>query len=180
MLNKVRKIQYHIKEILLICGIDLTDENFRETPERVAKILAEDLTIPKKEDLEKLFITFPEEHDQLIVLKNHKVLTRCPHHLERVEFKVSLGYIPKGRVLGVSKLARLADFLAKGCVLQETYTDKLVDTLMQLLHPVGAACLVEGVHGCMKHRGVKTEGSIVTHAFRGDIKFEEFLSIIKA
>lgn len=174
--KKVKFIEKRIKEILECLGYDLTDRNFKDTPARVARILVEELApLPPARNL---FSTFEEEHDQLVLLRNHHTSSRCPHHLERVFFKVSIGYIPNGKVLGLSKLARIADYFAHGLILQETYTDTLLDALWETLKPKGAAVMVVGEHQCMKCRGVKSRGDVVTHAFRGDVNFMEFLTLV--
>lgn len=109
----------------------------------------------------------------------------CPHHLLPVEYNISVGYIPHGKVLGISKLSRLVEVLAKRPVLQETLTHDIVDYLNMSLGVAGAICEVEGVHFCMKMRGVKQQNSkMITSAISGVFKDKnngaraEFLQLI--
>ena len=163
--KKKRRIQKCIKEILTELGYDTKDENFKHTPQRVATQWFDELyrPIPSR----KLFTVIKEQHDQMIVLVGHETWTRCPHHLEKVKLTVSIGYIPNEYILGLSKPARIADFFAKGLVLQEEYADQLAEGLWQALKPKGVGVYVIGEHGCMRSRGVKTSGVVVTTSLKG-------------
>jgi GTP cyclohydrolase I len=113
------------------------------------------------------FTVFPESHDSMIVLRGHDVHGICPHHLLPVHMRVYLAYIPNGKVLGLSKLARLVESRLSQPVLQETFTDSIVNDLQSRLGPKGVSCIVVGRHGCMQHRGVRTTGDVVTSAISG-------------
>jgi len=180
--DKIRELAHHFREILKILDYSLKDRNLKDTPKRVAKSWFEELyrQPPKKE----LFAVFPEQHDQMIVLLHHEAWTRCPHHLERVRLNVSIGYIPERYVLGVSKLARIANFYAQGLTLQESYAEALAEGIYNALNPRGVGVYVEGIHHCMCARGVKTKGKVITTSLRGvffeDIRTrEEFLKYVK-
>ena len=178
---KLKALKQHFAQILRVLGYDLNDKNFVGTPERAAKLWFEELYLAPA--TKALFQTFPEHYDQMVVLTGHTTYTRCPHHLERVRFIVSVGYIPNMHVLGLSKLARIADYYAKGLVLQETYTDMLAEGLAQALRAQGVGVYVSGEHNCMQARGVKTSGRVVTTALKGsflnDAKTrEEFLRCV--
>jgi len=176
--KKLLTLKRDIKNILETLGYNLQDENIKDTPKRVARLWLEELYRPKP--TRKLFQVFEEPHDQMITLIGHKTFTRCPHHFERVKLIVSVGYIPAGYILGLSKLARIADFYAKGLVLQENYTDLLAEGLYTSLQPKGVGVHVLGEHQCMQARGVKTSGFVLTASLKGDFldpaTRQEFLS----
>lgn len=127
---------------------------------------------------------FPDPFDEMLVCKNINVWTLCPHHLLPCNFKVYIGYIPNGKVLGLSKFARVAVTLAKNPIMQEQYTREIVDTLWDNLNPDGLGVYVIGKHGCIGCRGVGQELDIVTSklvgSFFDDQKTrEEFFSICR-
>lgn len=175
---KINRLKTAIRSILETLGYNLKDENLKDTPDRVAHLWLEELYRPKP--TRKLFQVFEEEHDQMITFIGHQTWTRCPHHFERVKLIVSIGYIPKGYILGLSKLARIADFYAKGLVLQENYTDNLAEGLFNSLQPKGVGVHVLGYHGCMQARGVRTSGFVLTASLKGEFLEsavrQEFLS----
>ncbi|KKL09900.1 hypothetical protein LCGC14_2561210, partial [marine sediment metagenome] len=139
------------------------DRNFLETPERVARFYVE-MFEPKTTE----WATFPEDYNDFVLLKNHRVYSLCPHHLLPVELDVSIAYVPDGNVLGLSKLARLLDECNSGPLLQERFTKEVTERLKGLCPGIrGAACLIEGVHGCTKIRGVRTEAKFVTYHLEG-------------
>jgi len=156
------------------------DSNYEGTPDRVARFYAE-MFQPRALDVR----TFPDDYKQMVVLAHHVEWTLCPHHLLPVRLDISVAYIPNGAVLGVSKLARLILNHFQEPVLQEELTDSLVDELMSKPDPapLGTAAVVFGTHDCMRIRGVKTDGYIVTSAVRGVFKDKaevrsEFLSFV--
>lgn len=158
--------------------LDLNDVNLKETPQRWAKALVEQFT-PIPINLK----TFSDEpYSGLVTLVDHESWTLCPHHFERVQFKTSISYIPRGAVVvGASKLARICDSFSKGCVMQETFTRVVADYIMEKVDPEGCAVHVVGVHNCMRCRGVKTNASMITRVLRGIYMHapqtrEEFLS----
>lgn len=155
------------------------DENYVETPRRVANMYEEmfrqrDYTIP----------VFLSNADQMIVLRHHKEWTFCPHHLLPVELDISVAYIPHRRVVGVSKLVRIIQNHLTEPLLQETLTDSIADEVFKRVKAVGAAVLITGRHDCMRIRGVKSCGDVVTSALRGAFLDkpgvrEEFLTTLK-
>ena len=159
-------LRKHIGECLKLLGYDLKHPDMIRTPYRAARIWMEELHVDKPPS-KKLFSVFPAKYDQMVVMVGHKTWTRCPHHLERVRLTVSIGYLPNGRVIGLSKLARIADWYALGMQLQEGYVENLAEGLMCALEPKGVGIHVEGQHLCMKARGVESEGDVVTTALRG-------------
>ena len=162
------KLEYHFDKILQLMGCDTkNDANYIETPKRVANIFMEEIYPIKP--TKKLVSMFPNEEGkgQMVILKNHEVWSRCPHHLERVKFSVNIGYIPDKWYLGASKLARIANYYAHGMVLQETFTNNISEGIMEAIKPKGVAVSVKGIHQCMRCRGIKTQGHIVTSAVSG-------------
>lgn len=175
-----------LKGLELDFGLDLSDENFKDTPKRVARAYAEIFAGVKDTDKQIAAVlgsSFPCETHDMVIAKDVRVYSMCPHHFLPVEYKVSIGYIPGSRVLGISKLARIAEIFAKRPVLQEQFTQDIVDALMSI-DCSGAMCMVEGRHFCMIMRGVQQTGSAtITSAIKGAFADAatraEFMSLIK-
>lgn len=154
-------------------GLDLNDPNFIETPNRIMRAYKEIFAGIKDTDKQVMEIinkSFPSTYDGIVLAKNVRAYSMCPHHFLPVEYSIDVAYIPSkdGRVVGISKLARLAVLLAKRPVLQEKFTDDVVDYLMKIPGALGAACIVRGRHFCMIMRGAKQPESVtVTSALRG-------------
>jgi GTP cyclohydrolase I len=139
------------------------DQNYIETPKRVAKFYAE-MFKPRPYTQ----TSFEEDRKQMITLLHHIDYTFCPHHLLPVKLDISCAYLPQGAVLGLSKLIRLIQTHFEEPLLQESFTDSLADELMKVRpKPLGSAVLVYGDHACMQIRGAKTSGCVATSAMRG-------------
>lgn len=159
-------------------GCDLKDGNFRDTPMRVAK-LYEEMCTPQANN----WATFPHSGAGMIILRGHKVFAVCPHHLMPVELKAYVAYIPKKKVLGLSKLARAVEQHLTLPIIQEELGDRTASSLEDALDPQGVAVVLAGAHGCMRYRGIETDGDVVTSAMRGlflhsQTTREEFLRLI--
>lgn len=142
------------------------EENFKDTPARVARAycdIFEGCENTQDQVDEILQTAFPSNSNNMVVETGIRCFSMCPHHLLPVEYLVTVAYIPSedGKVLGLSKLARLVTLLAKRPMLQEEYTQQIVDQL-QKIGVEGAAAIVEGQHMCMRMRGVKSVGGSVT------------------
>lgn len=154
-------------------GIDQDDSNFRETPERVGRAYAEILDglfddgVAVKAILSRTFLAKSEE---MVIVEPIKVWSFCPHHLLPVEMKIWLAYIPHMKVLGLSKLARLAELIAKKPALQEDTTVEIAEALQKGLQPKGVACLIRGRHLCMVMRGAKQDVWTTTTSLQGAFK----------
>ena len=155
-------------------GIDPENENFKDTPYRVARMFMEmnyGTNIQAAKDI--LTVSFPSEgkgYDGLISSNNIRVFSLCPHHAVAVDYRVSMAYVPakNGRCIGLSKLPRVARTLAKAMLLQEDYTQKLADLMYDTLEPQGCAVMVTGIHGCVQCRGVSMpDVATTTSALRG-------------
>lgn len=171
-------IMMGVVNILQGLEVDLNDRNYKDTPARVARVYKELFDKPPLKLPE-----FFEDHDEMVVLRHHKAYGLCPHHLLPVKFNVSVGYIPQGRVIGLSKLARIVDEAIDAPILQEALAPRVVQRLVDI-GALGAGCVVVGHHGCMQVRGIKTSGNVVTSCLRGALLDQaetraEFLALIK-
>lgn len=183
-------IENGFKEILTGLKVDLKDENFIETPQRVAKMYAEVLEgiLPGAEDeiQKQLTKTFPCDNNNMIIVSNILCWSMCPHHFLPVKYMINVGYIPDKRVLGLSKIPRLVILLAKKPIIQEQLTHEITTIIDKFTDSLGSIVTVCGEHLCMQMRGVKAQGSVaITTAVTGyfaenkdDCK-SEFLSRIK-
>lgn len=151
-------------------GIDMDSPNFKDTPERVGRAYAEILDGLFDDGFALHHIlskTFPAKSDEMVIVDQIKVWSFCPHHFLPVEMKIWLAYIPNKKVLGLSKLARLAELIAKKPALQEDTTVAITEALQDGLQPKGAACLIKGRHLCMVMRGAKQDVWTTTTCLRG-------------
>ena len=158
-----KKIVDGIRLILEGLGVNLEDENFKDTPRRFLEFIKE-LKEPKitNED----YVTFTSAGN-LVIAKDIRAYSLCPHHLLPVVYDVSLSYIPKGKVVGLSKLVRLVLDVSSRLMLQEDYTEILADELIKLTGSSDVMVVVKGRHFCMIMRGVKQESTIITSSIRG-------------
>lgn len=152
-------------------GLDLNDENFDDTPARISRMYREILSGLKDTDkqVEKILNSaFPCNNDQLVLVKDIEAFSMCPHHFLPVHYKIHIAYIPSVRVVGLSKLVRLADILAKRPVLQEQFVEDVSSSLMKIEGCLGAACIAEGTHYCMVMRGVRqSQSRTITSSLKG-------------
>lgn len=175
---------------LKVLGYDTdNDPNFEGTARRSAKGLAElirDRNHVTSEIARMLEKTFPAKYREMVISKHNVAFGACPHHLLPVIYRISLAYIPTNRVLGLSKLSRMARLMARAPILQEDLTHELCLTLHEKLESQGAAVYVEGLHLCMASRGVGAhEARLVTSAVRGVFldelaTREEFIKLVTA
>ncbi len=166
-----------------------TDDNFRDTAERAARA-AQELVLPQHEiraaidDL--LTKTFPARHTDMVISKHNICFGLCPHHLLPVIYRVSMAYIPRERVVGISKLSRLIHLMARQPILQEDLTHELTELAYSRLSSTGSAVYIEGLHMCMAARGIEAhEARLVTSAVRGAFADQlstrqEFLDLVTA
>ena len=170
-------------------GYDIEDANFRDTAARAAKgfhELVHDQKQVKPAIAELLSKTFPAKYTEMVISKHNIAFGVCPHHLLPVVYNISLAYIPVEKVLGLSKLTRLARLIARGPRLQEDLTHELADILHEQLQSHGSAVYIEGLHMCMAARGVNAhEARLVTSGVRGIFleqlaTREEFIKLVVA
>jgi GTP cyclohydrolase IA len=169
-------------------GFDVSDPNFTETAARAAKGFHELVHDQKqvKPSIEALLAkTFPAKYTEMVISKHNTAFGVCPHHLLPVVYRISMAYIPTEKVLGLSKLTRLARLIARGPRLQEDMTHELADILHEQLQSQGSAVYIEGLHMCMAARGVGAhEARLVTSGVRGVFlelaTREEFIKLVLA
>ena len=161
-----------VRLILEGIGEDPDREGLRETPRRVAEMYAE-LTAGMREDPNEHIVPLSgNKHDEMVIVKDISIASLCEHHLAPFVGKCHIAYIPKnGRILGVSKLARLSETFAHRLQLQERLTSEIANTLFDKLQPLGVMVVIEAEHTCMTLRGVKKPGAkTVTSAVLGGFR----------
>jgi len=165
------RIEKAVREILLAVGEDLEREGLKRTPERVGRMYAELLGGMYEEPNVHLRSVFPENYDEIVLLRNIPFYSICEHHLMPFIGSAHVAYLPSGLVLGVSKLARIVDCFSRRLQTQERLTYQIADFLMSNLKPLGVTVVLEASHSCMTIRGIKKPGSMmVTSALRGVFK----------
>ncbi len=175
-----------IRKLIAALGEDPEREGLRRTPERVKESL-EFLTSGYREDPEEIFrgSVFEEKYDEMVIVKNMSLYSLCEHHLLPFFGECHVAYIPKGRIIGISKIPRIVHTFARRLQVQERLTNEIAHSLMDHLQPYGVAVTIEAVHLCMAMRGVrKRDAVIITSAmlgaFRSDPKTRmEYLELIK-
>ncbi len=168
----LEKIERGVRLILEGVGEDADRPGLLRTPRRVAEMYAE-LTAGMREDPREHVAPLPgDKHDEMVIVKDIHFASVCEHHLAPFVGKTHIAYIPKGgRIVGLSKLARLVDTFARRLQVQERLTSEIADTLFELLMPVGVMVVMEAEHTCMTLRGVKKPGAItITSAIRGGFR----------
>ncbi|MCL2700339.1 MAG: GTP cyclohydrolase I FolE [Phycisphaerae bacterium] len=164
-------IRQAVRQILIAVGEDPDREGLRGTPGRVARMYEELLGGTRVEPARHLDVGFTESYDEMVVLRDIPFNSICEHHLLPFMGKAHVAYLPKGKVCGVSKLARVVDEFAHRPQLQERLTCQIADLLMEKLEARGAAVIIEATHTCMTIRGVKKSDAVmVTSAMRGTFK----------
>src|SRR5881227_955963 len=161
-----------VRLILEGIGEDPGREGLQETPKRVAEMYAE-LTAGMREDAAQHIVALPgNKHDEMVIVKDISIASLCEHHLAPFVGKCHVAYIPKnGRILGLSKLARLTETFARRLQLQERLTSEIANTLFEQLQPLGVMVVMEAEHTCMTLRGVKKSGAMtVTSAVLGGFR----------
>lgn len=163
-----KRIEAAVREILLAVGEDPGRDGLRDTPARVARMYVE-LFAGLREDPKKLLeASFEEKYDELVVLRNIPFNSMCEHHLMPFEGIAHVAYLPDGKVVGISKLARVVEAYALRPQVQERLTNQICDLLDQALKAKGVAVVMSATHTCMTCRGVRKAGSeMVTSALRG-------------
>ena len=165
------RIERAVREILLAVGEDPDREGLLRTPNRVARAYVELLAGMNEDPRIHLRTVFNERYDEVVLLRDITFHSLCEHHLLPFVGKAHVAYLPDGKVVGLSKLARLVEGYARRPQVQERLTTQIADALMEELNPQGAACVIEATHTCMTIRGAKKPGSImVTSALRGIFK----------
>ena len=161
--NKRKKLEQNTKNLLKLIGEDPSREGLLNTPKRVAKAW-EFLTKGYNENLDELInnAIFEGESKDMVIVKNIEFYSLCEHHLIPFYGKAHIGYIPNGKIIGLSKLARITDLFSQRLQVQERLTNQIAQCLQDVLNPRGVAVVLEGKHFCMLSRGVQKQNSIAT------------------
>jgi GTP cyclohydrolase I len=162
------RLERAVRELLFAVGEDPDREGLLETPARVARMYAELLRGLHEEPREHLSKFFSEEYDEVVLVRDIAFNSMCEHHLLPFMGKAHIGYIPNGRVIGLSKLARVVESVSRRPQVQERMTEEIANLLVSQLDAKGVAVVVEATHTCMTIRGVRKPGSLcVTSAMKG-------------
>ena len=160
-----------VKELLLALGEDPERDGLRETPARVARAFSENFAGLWQSPEDVLTTTFDIGHEELVIIRDIAVFSHCEHHLTPFHGVAHVGYIPSGRITGLSKIARLVDLFARRPQVQERMTTQIADALVEILEPAGVIVILECEHLCMSMRGVgKTQARTLTSAVRGKLR----------
>ena len=184
--NVTREISARVREILALLGEDPDREGLLKTPERVAKSL-QFLTQGYEQDGGKIIQSaiFDEKYQQMVLVKDIELYSMCEHHMLPFIGKCHVAYIPDGKITGLSKIARIVETYARRLQVQERLTVQIRDCIVDALHPLGVAVVIEAMHTCMSLRGVQKSNAITTtSAFSGIFLSSsrtrnEFLNLIK-
>ena len=179
------KIETLVRELLVEIGEDPTREGLVKTPQRVAQAL-KFLTSGYRTDPARLIngAIFTQETNSMVIVKNIELYSLCEHHMLPFFGRCHIGYLPNGRVFGVSKLARLVDMHARQLQLQERLTEQISQEVMDSIDAKGVGVIIEAKHLCMMMRGVEKQNSVmITSSVLGDFRSsaatrEEFMSLI--
>ena len=183
--SAIMNVEQSIKEILTFIGEDPKREGLEKTPARVAKMY-EFLTKGYHEDIDAVLnkAVFTERYSEMVIVRDINFFSLCEHHLVPFYGKCHIAYIPKGRIIGLSKLPRIVEVFARRLQVQERLTQQIADTLYTHLKPQGVGVVMEARHLCMMMRGVEKHDSIATTSamlgtFRNDVKTRsEFLTLL--
>lgn len=173
-------IKEHIRGILVALGDDPDREGLRDTPDRVAKMYAEvfegmNYSNDEIADLFSKSFELPDNHsDDMVIVKDIDVFSYCEHHLALMyDMKVTVAYIPKNKIIGLSKIARIADMVAKRLQLQERIGTDIAEIVSKATGSLDVAVYIEGCHSCMTARGIKKPGAkTITTTFQGRFETE--------
>lgn len=181
-------IKKHIRGILEALGDDPDREGLKETPDRVARMyeeVFEGMNYSNHEIAQMFNKTFQDKMEfekgkqDMVLVKDIEIFSYCEHHLALMyDMKVSVAYIPKGKVIGLSKIARIADMVGKRLQLQERIGSDIAEILQEVLESEDVAVIIEGTHSCMTARGIKKSSATTkTYTFRGVFSEDKFLQM---
>ncbi len=164
-------IEDAVRQILSAVGEDPDREGLKDTPRRVAEMYKELFGGLSHDPARHLVVGFTEQYDEMVVLRDIPFYSTCEHHLLPFMGKAHVAYLPDGKIVGISKLARVVETFARRPQVQERLTSQIADMLMDKLNAKGCGVIIEAEHTCMTVRGVKKPGSVmVTSAMRGLFK----------
>lgn len=181
----IDRIERATRELLTAIGEDPEREGLLATPKRVAQMYHEISGGTPEKAVDVLATQFREDHQEMVIVRDVPFYSICEHHLLPFFGTAHVGYLPRGHVVGISKLARAVDILARRPQVQERLTSQVADAIMTALDPEGVAVVIRAEHLCMAMRGVRKPGtSVVTSATRGEFRDSiatrgEFLSLLQ-
>ncbi len=183
--DRIEKIAVHFRHIMLTLGLDLTDDSLQDTPRRVAKMYVKEIfsglnpgNFPKMTSIENKL-----GYDEMVTVKDVSIISVCEHHFVTIDGRATISYIPKNKVIGLSKINRIAKFFARRPQVQERLTKQIADCLVAVLETDNVAVSIRAKHYCVVQRGVEdvaseTVTSDLRGAFREDARTrQEFYSI---
>lgn len=163
-----KRIERAVREILIAVGEDPDREGLEETPARVARMYAEMFSGLHRDPRIHLQKVFTEKYDEVVLIRDIDFCSMCEHHLLPFSGRAHVGYLPNGKVVGLSKLARVVEEISRRPQVQERMTEEIAELLENELHARGVAVVLEASHSCMTMRGVRRPGSLcITSAMRG-------------
>jgi GTP cyclohydrolase I len=185
--TKIKKIEKHFAEIMDLLGLDRKDDSLEETPKRVAKMYVNEIFWGlKPENFPKCTVIDNKMgYDEMVIEKDITLMSNCEHHFVTIDGKAHVAYIPKNKVLGLSKLNRIVEYFARRPQVQERIAEQVYHALVFILGTEDVAVVIEGVHYCVKSRGVEDHSSYTMTAklggcFRSEPECRaEFMSLIK-
>ena len=184
----VKAIEEHVRGLLIALGDDPDREGLKETPERVARMYAEvfEGMNYSNHEIAQMFdktfeddLTFSKENSDFVIVRDINVFSYCEHHMALMyDMKVTVAYVPKGKVIGLSKIARIADMAAKRLQLQERIGTDIAEIMQEVTGSEDVAVLIEGYHSCMTARGIKkTDAKTYTSTLRGRFQTDMMLQM---
>ena len=178
------RISAAVKEILIAIGEDPDRDGLQDTPDRVARMYAEVFAGLRDDPRSHLQVMFEANHDEMVMVRDIALTSMCEHHLVPFMGKAHVAYIPTGRVLGLSKVARIVDMYARRLQIQENLTRQIAEAIQEVTGAAGVAVVIEAKHMCMMMRGVEKQNSVMNTsvmlgAFRNSCNTRmEFLQLI--
>ncbi len=184
--SSLNTMKHAYRDIIAAIGEDLSRPGLVDTPLRAAKAM-QFLTRGYEQDVDKVInnALFPSSSEEMVIVKNIELYSMCEHHMLPFIGKCHVAYLPKGKVLGLSKIARIVDMYARRLQIQENLTKEIAEVIIQKTDAAGAAVIIEAQHMCMMMRGVEKQNSVMTTscmlgAFRNSQNTRnEFLSLIR-
>lgn len=184
--REYRRIEKSVRSILEAVGEDPDRQGLQGTPDRIARMLLDEVLVGYQQDLEEIVnnAIFDIEYDQMVVVRDIDVYSMCEHHMLPFFGVAHVAYIPRGKIIGLSKIPRIVDYFARRLQVQERLTVQIANALQELLDPRGVAVVIEAIHLCSVMRGVrKPRNKMVTSEvlglFRSDLRTrEEFMAHI--
>ncbi|MGE5222210.1 MAG: GTP cyclohydrolase I FolE [Omnitrophica WOR_2 bacterium] len=172
------EIAYLVANLLTAVGEDPGREGLRKTPERVSRMLVNELLSGYNTDIKTLVneAVFESSYENMVLVKDIEFYSLCEHHLLPFYGHVQIAYIPNGKIIGLSKMPRLVEMFSRRLQVQERLTQQIAETLEQVIQAKGVAVVIEGAHMCSMMRGVKkSEARMVTRVMLGEFKDNENL-----